>query len=75
MKHIGEQTNTACSGCGACAALCPKRAIELSLDETGFFRAVVREELCVGCGLCARVCPFDAIESTARGAEAGKGDE
>lgn len=56
MKHIGEQTNTACSGCGACAALCPKRAIELSLDETGFFRAVVREELCVGCGLCQTVC-------------------
>ena len=57
MKHIGAQTNTACSGCGACAAVCPKNAIELTLDGAGFFKAVVREERCVSCGLCRSVCP------------------
>ena len=63
MNHIGEQTNTACSGCGACAALCPKAAIELSLDEAGFFKAVVREDRCVSCGLCRSVCPrFSPVE-------------
>ena len=56
MKHIAEQTNKACSGCGACAALCPQNAIELRLDEAGFFRAQVREDRCVGCGLCRSVC-------------------
>jgi coenzyme F420-reducing hydrogenase beta subunit len=57
MKHIGEQTNRPCSGCGACAAVCPSSAIELSLNDAGFFRAVVREDRCVDCGLCQSVCP------------------
>ena len=65
MNHIGEQTNTACSGCGSCAALCPKAAIELSLDEAGFFKAVVREDRCVSCGLCRSICPrFSPVEGS-----------
>lgn len=56
MKHIGAQTNTACSGCGACVAVCPRQAISLDLDDAGFFRAVVREDRCVDCGLCQSVC-------------------
>lgn len=56
MNHIGEKNDIACSGCGACAAVCPKNAIALSLDDAGFFRAVVREDLCVDCGLCRSVC-------------------
>ena len=56
MNHIGEKTNTACSGCGACAAVCPRQAIELRLDRAGFFQATVREDRCVDCGLCRSVC-------------------
>lgn len=57
MKHIGEQTNSPCSGCGACAAVCPQNAISLALDDAGFFRAVIQEDRCVDCGLCQSVCP------------------
>ena len=56
MNHIGEQTNTACSGCGACAAVCPRGAIKIKLNDAGFFQAFVQEEQCVDCGVCQSVC-------------------
>ncbi len=49
---------TLCCGCTACAVVCPVGAVEISLDEEGFWRARVDEEACVSCGRCRRVCPF-----------------
>lgn len=43
-----------CISCGACAALCPARAI--TLEE----RAVIHPELCIDCGICADICPVNA---------------
>ena len=39
-----------------CAAVCPKNAINISLDADGFYRPIVNDELCVDCGLCTKVC-------------------
>ena len=47
----------ACSGCGACAAKCPKACIEVAPDDCGFLRPVVDAGACVGCGGCDSVCP------------------
>lgn len=47
-----------CSGCGACADICAKKAITLEPDEYGFYYPVVNEEECVSCGLCKKVCGF-----------------
>ena len=47
-----------CTGCGACAAACPKNCIVMTPDEEGFLRPVIREEECVHCGLCAAGCPI-----------------
>lgn len=48
----------ACSGCSACAAVCPKGAIVMKPDEEGFLCPVIDAEKCVRCGLCQKVCAF-----------------
>lgn len=53
--------NELCTGCGACAAICPEEIIELDfVDKEGFYRAGIssdKEKECNGCGLCFQVCP------------------
>jgi len=46
-----------CTGCTACAAICPKGCIAMAADENGFLCPVVDPEKCVSCGLCTKVCP------------------
>ena len=46
-----------CSGCAACYAVCPRKAISMQPDEEGFLYPHIDESLCVHCGLCERVCP------------------
>ena len=45
-----------CTGCGACASICPHDAIALVLDEEGFWYPEVDRALCVDCALCEKVC-------------------
>lgn len=46
-----------CTGCSACAAVCPQDAIALVRDKEGFAFPSVDLEKCVRCGLCERTCP------------------
>lgn len=39
-----------------CAAVCPMNAISIHMDQEGFYRPTVEENLCIDCGLCRRVC-------------------
>ena len=36
-----------CTSCQMCAAVCPKDAIRIDLDESGFFRPYVNPDKCV----------------------------
>lgn len=46
-----------CTGCGACAAVCPQQKIRLTdIVDTGI-RPVVPVDGCRECGECLRVCP------------------
>lgn len=45
-----------CTGCGACAAVCPISCISMLADENGFEYPSVSER-CVNCGRCTVVCP------------------
>lgn len=46
-----------CTGCGACAAVCPVGAISLREDENGFRAPVVCRQTCIDCGRCTASCP------------------
>lgn len=45
-----------CSGCGACASICAQRAIEICLNDDGFYTSQVNHKRCIDCGLCTKVC-------------------
>jgi Fe-S-cluster-containing hydrogenase component 2 len=51
-----DTNRDACTGCGACAEICPVEALRLEGDFP-----VVDEAWCIGCGVCATVCPADAV--------------
>ncbi|MFZ5974861.1 MAG: Coenzyme F420 hydrogenase/dehydrogenase, beta subunit C-terminal domain [Bacillota bacterium] len=55
IGHIPE--NALCTACGACAGICPKKAITMTHNPAGYLTAVLDKEKCVNCGKCYAVCP------------------
>ncbi len=61
---------TDCCGCGACADICPQKAIIMEEDEQGFLYPFILDNLCISCRKCDDVCPLlkkdspDFIEPT-----------
>ena len=49
-------SNDTCCGCGACANVCPRQAIEMKPNGEGFLYPAVNSKLCVDCHLCEQVC-------------------
>ena len=45
-----------CTGCFACFNACPKDAINMSLDDEGFFYPNIDNKSCIECGHCVDVC-------------------
>lgn len=46
-----------CTGCFACANVCPKDAITLPINEEGFYYPQIDANQCINCGLCDKICP------------------
>ncbi|PYG88204.1 coenzyme F420-reducing hydrogenase beta subunit [Ruminiclostridium sufflavum DSM 19573] len=55
MIKITEKYN--CTGCHACANVCPKECINMESDSEGFLYPGVDLKSCIACGLCEKVCP------------------
>lgn len=51
-----EAANVNCTGCGACANICPKNAITMKENNEGFLNPYVDYDKCVDCGLCVKKC-------------------
>lgn len=47
-----------CTGCTACASVCPQQCIRMVEDVEGFtYPKIVNVASCISCGACERVCP------------------
>ncbi|HIP52529.1 MAG TPA: 4Fe-4S dicluster domain-containing protein [Chromatiales bacterium] len=49
-----------CSGCDACARICPHQAIRLARDPQGLCY-ILNPRNCTGCNLCQDVCETEAV--------------
>ena len=58
MISVAIKQKVNCSGCNACAEVCPKHCIEMVPDKKGFFYPKVDAVTCIDCGACEKVCPF-----------------
>ena len=58
MRKIETIRNTTCTGCSACYNICPVGAIDIRLDDRGFYKPYIDETKCIDCGMCDRVCPI-----------------
>ena len=45
-----------CTGCGACANICPVDAISMQPNQEGFYNPEVDFDKCINCGKCAAKC-------------------
>ncbi len=53
--------NKKCCGCGACAQICPKKAIHMQYNSEGFLEPVIDMDKCINCGLCDKVCQINSF--------------
>lgn len=54
-----------CTGCLSCQNICPKNAIQIIIDEQGFWQPKILQKKCINCHLCHKSCPVYAnLENT-----------
>lgn len=47
-----------CTGCGACAFICPKSCIQMKEDSIGIIYPEIDSTNCINCKRCQKVCPI-----------------
>ena len=55
---LSRITDDGCTGCATCANACPQNAIEIQLNNDGFYRPTLIEDKCNFCDVCIRFCPI-----------------
>ena len=53
-----------CTGCSACANLCPSDAISMHPDSHGFLHPSIDVDKCTSCSLCRSICPQNRSSGT-----------
>ena len=47
-----------CTGCAACASVCPTNSITMREDREGFLQPHIDTKTCIGCHKCEKTCPI-----------------
>jgi len=48
-----------CTGCTACASVCPTGSISMKEDREGFLQPRIDTKTCIGCHKCEKICPVN----------------
>ena len=55
-KSLNSDLSSKCVGCGLCLADCPKNAIKLNYNNSGFLKPSIDKGLCINCNRCITNC-------------------
>lgn len=56
--NIQLATPDICTGCAACANVCPRGCIAMVEDREGFLQPKIDSKVCIGCHKCEKTCPI-----------------
>lgn len=56
-NYFNTNQKDLCTGCGACASVCPVKCIKMVEDSEGFRYPVIDKKKCIKCKACEKVCP------------------
>ena len=62
LNTIGEIEKKDCCGCEACVNRCKVGAINMVINDEGFYYPVIDYEKCIRCGRCKNACPIINID-------------
>ena len=62
VKLLDDETK--CTGCSACANICPQDCITMKPDEEGFLYPDINYDNCISCYKCKNICPIDKENTT-----------
>ena len=56
--NIQLASRNACTGCAACASVCPTSSITMRQDNEGFLQPHIDADTCINCHKCEKTCPI-----------------
>lgn len=58
QPELSLKSEENCTGCMACADICPADAITVSYSDFGYRIPTINSEKCINCKLCSKVCHY-----------------